>query len=388
MSIFITRSLDDRAGNSGKSDRSISNRQEWEVVSDASTIESTFIGCQAALLKLLPSEDGRPSLPQGSREFLQDELGRLRMWAANTGVNQIGHKSLDFRLHDAPHLKEQILATLSLLKATAGDVNDLSKENERYDDVFNQKSSSIETDVKLAFETITSLIGDLHQLSVAACRPASGLSAERVEKALAKLVSGSETQAFEHQTSKSSSGPGFGTSAKLEKKAETKSTSSSWTRAFELLLVILPFLLYGAVHRSNSHSRWKALISRKAKEGQHLEFYWELSGELHLLAVSFQHLLPSLPPLTDAPNMVVLRVDWPKLVSDNLDDVPLLGVNEDLFESCLQGILTSLEALVSSKSFTKTSSNTVDTYSFLISRLLTLLCIAGAKLNVSKAYHT
>jgi hypothetical protein len=33
----------------------------------------------------------------------EDELGRLRVWAANIGAHQSGQSSLDYRLRDASH---------------------------------------------------------------------------------------------------------------------------------------------------------------------------------------------------------------------------------------------------------------------------------------------
>ncbi|KAJ5618694.1 hypothetical protein N7528_006805 [Penicillium herquei] len=51
-----------------------------------------------------------------------DELGRLRVWTANMGAHHIGQKSLDYRLRDASHLKDQALRVLRRLERTIQDL--------------------------------------------------------------------------------------------------------------------------------------------------------------------------------------------------------------------------------------------------------------------------
>jgi len=38
------------------------------------------------------------------------ELGHLRLWAANIGAHRKGQSSLDLRMRDASHIREQIIA--------------------------------------------------------------------------------------------------------------------------------------------------------------------------------------------------------------------------------------------------------------------------------------
>lgn len=52
-----------------------------------------------------------PSKQMDEDGFL-DELGRLRVWAANIGAHRTGRISLDFRLRDAPHIRTQIQGLL------------------------------------------------------------------------------------------------------------------------------------------------------------------------------------------------------------------------------------------------------------------------------------
>ena len=54
-----------------------------------------------------------------------DELGRLRVWAANIGAHQSGQSSLDYRLRDASHIKVQINNLLGDLQALLRDAEEL-----------------------------------------------------------------------------------------------------------------------------------------------------------------------------------------------------------------------------------------------------------------------
>ena len=42
----------------------------------------------------------------------QDELGRLRLWAANIGAHRTGQSSLEFRLKDSSHIRQQVTTLL------------------------------------------------------------------------------------------------------------------------------------------------------------------------------------------------------------------------------------------------------------------------------------
>jgi hypothetical protein len=53
----------------------------------------------------------------------QDELGRFKIWAANIGAHRIGQSSLDFRLRDASHVREQVLRVLNGIKQDLEDLD-------------------------------------------------------------------------------------------------------------------------------------------------------------------------------------------------------------------------------------------------------------------------
>lgn len=46
---------------------------------------------------------------------VQDDLGRFRVWAANTGAHRIGRVSLDYRLREASHIYAQVAKLLGEL---------------------------------------------------------------------------------------------------------------------------------------------------------------------------------------------------------------------------------------------------------------------------------
>ena len=58
----------------------------------------------------------------------EDELGRLRIWAADIGAHQTDQSSLDFRLRDASHIREQIVKLLQSLLRKIQDAWDVLTE--------------------------------------------------------------------------------------------------------------------------------------------------------------------------------------------------------------------------------------------------------------------
>ena len=91
------------------------------------SIPALFNSCFNAL-KTICSRLGRDStsdtqLIQFSR--WQDELGRLRLWAANIGAHRTGQSSLEFRLKDSSHIREQVANLLLDLGQTFQEVEDV-----------------------------------------------------------------------------------------------------------------------------------------------------------------------------------------------------------------------------------------------------------------------
>lgn len=56
---------------------------------------------------------------------IDDELARFKVWAGNSGAHRTGRASLEHRLRDASHIRQQILRLLSDFKDTLEDAGDI-----------------------------------------------------------------------------------------------------------------------------------------------------------------------------------------------------------------------------------------------------------------------
>ena len=106
----------------------------------------------------------------------EDELGRLRMWAANIGAHQTGQSSLDFRLRDASHIREQIVKLLQGLLRRLQDARDVLAEDEESDDEEAADELMDEEDPKTEIqelqESVATTINCLFQMSMLVRKPA------------------------------------------------------------------------------------------------------------------------------------------------------------------------------------------------------------------------
>jgi hypothetical protein len=68
------------------------------------------------------STEHKNKIPPGS---LNDELGRFRIWAANTGAYARGNNSLDYRLREASHLRDRIIQLLKHLDTVLREIFDI-----------------------------------------------------------------------------------------------------------------------------------------------------------------------------------------------------------------------------------------------------------------------
>jgi hypothetical protein len=108
----------------------------------------------------------------------KDELGRLRVWAKNVGAHQTGQFSLDYRLRDASHLKDQ---TLKLLKRITDVLSELSEVlDEPHDEVEAGKyheeagewgASEDTTEITEIYRSLVKTITNLYQVSMAIRQP-------------------------------------------------------------------------------------------------------------------------------------------------------------------------------------------------------------------------
>ena len=123
-------------------------------------------------------------------EAWEDELGRLRIWAANIGAHKIDQSSLDFRLRDASHIRDQIVKLLKSLDDSVHMAqemlrddfdNDQGSSSETDDDSINNDSASIMMEIQ---DRVAGIIKSLFQMSMLVRKPAQHdfrLGASRAE---------------------------------------------------------------------------------------------------------------------------------------------------------------------------------------------------------------
>ncbi|KAF3397311.1 hypothetical protein DPV78_007972 [Talaromyces pinophilus] len=104
-----------------------------------------------------------------------DELGRLRVWSGNIGAHQTGQSSLDYRLRDASHLREETRRLLSRLLQIFQDLSEVLNEDdeEALDiEIEDDDESTSLTEVQQLYQSITDAINSLFQISIAIRSPA------------------------------------------------------------------------------------------------------------------------------------------------------------------------------------------------------------------------
>ena len=143
----------------------------------ATSISAILIPCLKSFNQLQEQVE-RPDYGRGtevSSASWGDELGRVRVWAANIGAHRIGQSSLDFRLRDASHISTQITKLLRDLKRTLDDIfHELSKdaiEALDEDDETGLGEDST-TELQQLHEDVINIVDCLYQLSMLIRRPA------------------------------------------------------------------------------------------------------------------------------------------------------------------------------------------------------------------------
>ena len=105
----------------------------------------------------------------------QDELGRFKIWAANIGAHRVGQSSLDFRLHDASHVREQVSRVLNGMKQDLEDL--IATESNQVAQLQWQQSleqSIILEEAEEVYRAIQASINRLFDISMIIRKPAQG----------------------------------------------------------------------------------------------------------------------------------------------------------------------------------------------------------------------
>jgi len=144
----------------------------------AISISSSIVACLKAFNEFIEEiQDSNKEEPEGLQvQTWQDELGRLRIWAANIGAHQTGQSSLDFRLRDSSHIRQQIIKLLDELPQRLRNVRDVIAEGE-YEDVESLGGSSSEdeeshTEIQQIRKSVATIINCLFQMSILVRKPA------------------------------------------------------------------------------------------------------------------------------------------------------------------------------------------------------------------------
>jgi hypothetical protein len=90
-------------------------------MSNPLAIHDKITTCLDALERAISMKDEQKVSEPLFAVSLQDELGRLKFWAANIGALQIGDASLDYRLQEAPVMYENVLKMLADLHEEIGE---------------------------------------------------------------------------------------------------------------------------------------------------------------------------------------------------------------------------------------------------------------------------
>ncbi|KAL3477292.1 hypothetical protein BJX99DRAFT_126275 [Aspergillus californicus] len=136
------------------------------------SISSLVVGCLREIgqvQQLLSSPDN-----QTLATLWKDELGRLRIWTANVGAHQAGLSSLEYRLRDASHIKDQIFRLVKRLHRACTDTRDVLAGILTDDELSDSGSDGAngEDEMEMIYNSIRDTINCLFQMSMVIRQPA------------------------------------------------------------------------------------------------------------------------------------------------------------------------------------------------------------------------
>lgn len=107
-----------------------------------------------------------------------DELGRLRVWAANTGGLRTGQSSLDFQLRDSSHVNRQIIKLLESLSRTINEVistlseglTEASYDSDTLDNCCDDERPR--TELQQLYDEVVTVLDCLYRMSTLIRKPA------------------------------------------------------------------------------------------------------------------------------------------------------------------------------------------------------------------------
>ena len=144
----------------------------------AVSIKSSFDACRKAFHEFIEDlQDIDGEQPESLHlKAWQDELGRLCMWAANIGAHQTGQSSLDFRLRDSSHIRQQIIKLLTQIPQRLQDVKTVATNGEDEDveslGESESESETSQTEIRQLLESVATIINCLFEMSMLVRKPA------------------------------------------------------------------------------------------------------------------------------------------------------------------------------------------------------------------------
>jgi hypothetical protein len=142
------------------------------------SVSSTLIACLDRFTRVLDSGILTQCESELPISLWRDELGRLRIWAANIGAHRKDQSSADYRLRDASHIRNQTLQLLRNLNCWFDDLQEVLDEpppGERGEDngteEENESGSDDIPEVQQIYHGLVETITCLYQLSMAIGQP-------------------------------------------------------------------------------------------------------------------------------------------------------------------------------------------------------------------------
>ncbi|KAL9633029.1 MAG: hypothetical protein Q9204_003563 [Flavoplaca sp. TL-2023a] len=104
-----------------------------------------------------------------------DELGRLRIWAGNVGAHQSGSSSLEFRLRDSSHIRDEVKNLLTDLERLLAEAQKYISTEDHGSETSSTNDSSDEeptTELQALFGEVVTIIQCLYKLAMIIRNPA------------------------------------------------------------------------------------------------------------------------------------------------------------------------------------------------------------------------
>jgi hypothetical protein len=103
----------------------------------------------------------------------KDELGRLRIWCSSTGVYLEGDSTLDYRIHDSPHLKDPVVRQLDRLRRALRDLQSIPEmlQASDSDTESEEESTVLEDEIQETYSDLLGIVSGLFGIAIMIQKP-------------------------------------------------------------------------------------------------------------------------------------------------------------------------------------------------------------------------